>query len=145
MQMNEVLEQMLNSLVSLKDILSQEQDELSARQVNPSFLHRVTENKNEQLSILKHFDNQRLTLDAQLSIRPPYPDSPQLNAQWSRIHELTRELSQNNHRNGLLLNAQLENNQQLLGFLEQKQSQGIYGPNGQAKNTGTHLGRKFSV
>ncbi|MFP1735409.1 flagella synthesis protein FlgN [Lonsdalea quercina] len=145
MQMNEVLEQMLNSLVSLKDILSQEQDELSARQVNPSFLHRVTENKNEQLSILKHFDNQRLTLDAQLSIRPPYPDSPQLNAQWYRIHELTRELSQNNHRNGLLLNAQLENNQQLLGFLEQKQSQGIYGPNGQAKNTGTHLGRKFSV
>lgn len=108
MQMNEVLEQMLNSLVSLKEILSQEQDELSARQVNPAFLHRVTENKNEQLSILKHFDNQRLALDEQLSVKPPYPHSPELNAQWSQIHELTRELSQYNHRNGLLLNAHLE-------------------------------------
>lgn len=145
MQMNEVLEQMLNSLVSLKEILSQEQDELSARQVNPAFLHRVTENKNEQLSILKHFDNQRLALDDQLSVKPPYPHSPELNAQWSQIHELTRELSQYNHRNGLLLNAHLENNQQSLAFLEQKQRQGIYGPNGQTENSGSHLGRKFSV
>jgi len=54
-------------------------------------------------------------------------------------------LSQNNFRNGLLLNQHLKQNQQVLAVIEEHQThRRLYGPDGQAENSHI-LGRKFSV
>ncbi|ACS85322.1 flagella synthesis protein FlgN [Musicola paradisiaca] len=144
MQLEELLETIHNSLVLLQDILSKEQAELSALQINPAFLHRLTEKKNEQLASLKHYDTQRLRLEKELSISPPYSQSSSLNAAWNKIYVITKELSRDNRRNGMLLDAHLKNTQDALAFFEKKKRQDIYGPDGQTR-TGDKLGRKFSV
>ncbi len=145
MQMNDILERMLDTLITLQSILEHEQEELSAVRVNAPFLHRLTENKNEQLSILKHFDNKRLEMDKVLNVSAPYHNIPEFNSAWLKIHDLTRTLSENNYRNGLLLDIHLKNTQEALNFFEQKKRQDIYGPDGHSQTKGSKLGRKFGV
>ncbi|WP_191091663.1 flagella synthesis protein FlgN [Affinibrenneria salicis] len=146
MNMFDTLARMQDALQQLDEILAQEQQELSAGRVNAAFLHRLTENKNEQLSILSHFDHQRLQLEQQLSISAPYEQHAELNATWMAIHQKTRHLSESNHRNGLLLDQHLNNTQAAMSFLEKQASQQtVYGPDGQQQRPGSRLGRKFGV
>ncbi|MFE8153169.1 flagellar export chaperone FlgN [Brenneria goodwinii] len=146
MNIFDVLGRMQDALQQLDDILTQEQRELSSGQVNAAFLHRLTENKNEQLSILSHFDKQRLQIEQTLSMQAPYASHTELNAIWMAIHERTRHLSQINHRSGLLLDQHLQNTQVAIDFLEkQTQEQNVYGPDGHQQQPGSRLGRKFGV
>ncbi len=137
---------MLEILQQLELTLAQEQELLSAGQVNAALLHRVTENKNEQLATLQHLDRQREALAAASGAdQPPYDGHPSLRAQWQTIAQLTENLNHHNYRNGLLLAQHLLLNQQMLAMLEQHQTQRrLYGPDGQARS-GQLLGRKFSV
>ncbi len=137
---------MMDVLQQLEISLLQEQDLLSAGEVNAALLHRVTENKNEQLATLQYLDRQRESLEKDTGTsRPPYDDNPALNEQWLTIMDITEQLKQNNYRNGLLLAQHLVLNQQMLTMLEQHQTRRLlYGPDGQAC-TGQVLGRKISV
>ncbi|RLM27331.1 hypothetical protein BIY29_02980 [Brenneria alni] len=145
MDMFDILTRIQDSLHQLDDILIQEQQELSAARVNAAFLHRLTENKNEQLSTLSHFDKLRIQMEQTLSIYAPYDQDPELNNCWLAIQRQTRHLSQNNHRNGLLLEQHLKHTQDALGFLEKKNQPNLYGPDGQSHRQGNKLGRKFGV
>ncbi|MEA9392610.1 flagellar export chaperone FlgN [Acerihabitans sp. TG2] len=137
---------MMDILHELALSLTQEQDLLSEGQVNAALLHRVTENKNEQLATLQYLDHQRESLEKLSGVsRPPYDDNPALKQQWQTIMDMTEQLKQHNYRNGLLLAQHLVLNQQMLSLLEQHQTQRrLYGPDGQAC-TGQILGRKISV
>jgi len=137
---------MMDVLRQLEFSLTQEQDLLSAGQVNAALLHRVTENKNEQLATLQHLDNQRELLEKGAGAsHPPYDDNPTLNEQWQTIMGITEQLKQNNYSNGLLLAQHLVLNQQMLSLLEQHQTRRrLYGPDGQSCG-GQILGRKISV
>ncbi|PWC22133.1 flagellar biosynthesis protein FlgN [Brenneria roseae subsp. roseae] len=146
MDMFDILNHMQDSLRQLDDILTQEQQELSAGRVNAAFLHRLTENKNEQLSTLSHFDKLRIQMEQTLSINAPYDQDAKLNEAWLAIQSQTRHLSQNNHQNGLLLEQHLKHTQEALNFLEKKnQPTNLYGPDGQSHRQGNKLGRKFGV
>jgi len=137
---------MMDVLRELELSLLQEQDLLSAGEVNAALLHRVTENKNEQLATLQHLDRQRESLEKDAGAsRPPYDDNPVLNEQWLTIMDMTEQLKQSNYRNGLLLAQHLVLNQQMLTMLEQHQTRRLlYGPDGQSCS-GQVLGRKISV
>ncbi|MCL2895299.1 flagella synthesis protein FlgN [Brenneria tiliae] len=143
--MFDILTRIQDALRQLDEILTQEQQVLSAGNVNAAFLHRLTENKNEQLSTLDHFDKLRIQMEQTLSINAPYELHPELNESWLAIQSQTRNLSQNNHRNGLLLEQHLKHTQDALGFLEKKSQQNLYGPDGQSHRQGSKLGRKFGV
>lgn len=138
--------QLMENLRQLEATLSQEQALLSAGQVNAALLHRVTEDKNEQLATLHHLDSQRERLAVETGAgQPPYADNRVLSRQWLQMLELTERLNQNNYRNGLLLAQHLMLNQQMLSMLEQHQTRRrLYGPDGQSC-AGQSLGRKFSV
>lgn len=145
-ELEQLCGRMLTTLQQLELTLIEEERLLSAGQVNSALLHRVTENKNEQLTTLGHVDGQRQQMarafDAGI---PPYDDFPGLHQIWRSITELTEKLSRNNYRNSLLLSHHIQTNQQVLSVLEEYQTQRrLYGPDGHAQG-GSALGRKFSV
>lgn len=145
-ELEQICARILGILQQLELTLVEEQRLLSAGQVNTALLHRVTENKNEQLTTLQHVDQHRqqqaLACDAGL---PPYDLHPGLHQIWQAIILLTEDLNRNNYRNGLLLAQHLKHNDQVLSVLEEYQTQRrMYGPDGQALG-GSALGRKFSV
>ncbi|TKI08301.1 flagella synthesis protein FlgN [Martelella alba] len=137
---------MLGILQQLELILVEEQRLLSAGRVNAALLHRVTENKNEELATLQHADSLRQkTALIRGAGQPPYEAYPELQRLWQSIRQLTEKLSHDNFRNGLLLNQHLQHNQQILAVLEERQIQRrLYGPDGQSQSSHI-LGRKFSV
>ncbi len=145
-ELEDLCSRMLGILQQLELILLEEQRLLSAGQVNAALLHRVTENKNEQLVTLQYVDDLRQKSAQALDAgAPPYAAHLELHQLWLAITRLTQDLSQNNYRNGLLLNQHLKQNQQILAILEEHQShRSLYGPDGQAQNSHI-LGRKFSV
>lgn len=130
--MKNVLQKMLEQLRLLQDSLAQEEAALSARTVIPAALHRITENKNEQLTSLSYLDGQRQALDQQQRLTAPYNGQPELQALWHEIQTLTRSLNRNNQRNGLLLNQHMKYTNEALAFLQSKRSHDLYGPDGQA-------------
>ncbi len=145
-ELEQLCGRMLSILQQLELILVEEQRLLSAGQVNAALLHRVTENKNEQLTTLQYVDNLRQKAALLNDVgAPPYASYSELHHLWLSIMELTAKLSRNNYRNGLLLAQHLKHNQQILAVLEEHQTQRrLYGPDGQSLN-GHILGRKFSV
>ncbi|NDL62626.1 flagella synthesis protein FlgN [Acerihabitans arboris] len=145
-ELEQICGRMLGILQQLELTLVEEQRLLSAGQVNPALLHRVTENKNEQLTTLQYVDQQRQRLAATLYAGiPPYGAFPGLHQIWLAITQLTENLSRNNYRNGLLLSQHFTHNQQVLTVLEEYQTQRrMYGPDGQSLGGGA-LGRRFSV
>lgn len=130
MTINAVLQKMLGLLHELQETLQHEELELSAKVVNSALLHRVTENKNEQLTSLRHFDAQRQKLEQQVHLSAPYSEQSELNALWSNIQSLTQALSQNNHRNGLLLRQHMKYTSETLDLLKTKSNNNLYGPDG---------------
>jgi flagella synthesis protein FlgN len=145
-ELENLCSRMLALLQQLELVLMEEQRLLSAGQVNAALLHRVTENKNEQLTTLQYVDGLRQKSAQSLGAgEPPYEDNTELHQLWLAITGLTKNLSQNNFRNGLLLNQHLKQNQQVLAVIEEHQThRRLYGPDGQAENSHI-LGRKFSV
>lgn len=145
-ELEKICARMLGVLQQLELILVEEQRLLSAGRVNAALLHRVTENKNEQLATLQHADNLRQKVERDNAYdAPPYSRYPELRHLWQAIRQLTEKLNQNNYRNGLLLNQHLQQNQQILAVLEEHQThRRLYGPDGQAQSNHI-LGRKFSV
>ncbi|MEC5344837.1 flagellar export chaperone FlgN [Brenneria populi] len=141
MTINAVLQKMLELLHELQETLQQEELELSAKAVNSALLHRVTENKNEQLTSLRHFDAQRQTLEQQNHLSAPYSEQNELNALWSEIQALTQTLSQNNHRNALLLRQHMKYTNETLALLKTKSNNNLYGPDGYSSS---YSGNKFS-
>ncbi|XBS68383.1 flagellar export chaperone FlgN [Acerihabitans sp. KWT182] len=145
-ELEKLCARMLGVLQQLELILVEEQRLLSAGQVNAALLHRVTENKNEQLATLQYLDDQRQNAArGQGLTESAYGQYPELQHLWQTILRLTAGLSRNNTRNGLLLNQHLKQNQEILAVLEAHQARrSLYGPDGQAQNSHI-LGRKFSV
>lgn len=135
--MNKLLQNMLTILQTLQQTLAQEEQELSARTVNTTSLHRVTENKSEQLATLRHYDNERMQLEQQLNIKAPYEGQEELNAQWSMIQMLTQLLSQHNHRNNLLLSQHMKYTDEILSLLKSKTNSTLYGPDGYTASQST--------
>ncbi|WP_413724776.1 flagella synthesis protein FlgN [Sodalis sp. RH16] len=145
-ELEKLCSRMLGILQQLELILIEEQRLLSAGQVNSALLHRVTENKNEQLATLQYADGLRKQAAQSLGAgAPPYSSYPELHQLWQTITQLTASLHRSNTRNGMLLNQHMQQNRQIMAVLEEYQSrQRLYGPDGQAQG-GYILGRKFSV
>ncbi|MFE8048590.1 flagella synthesis protein FlgN [Brenneria goodwinii] len=134
MTIKAVLQKMLGLLQQLQETLEQEELELSARVVNSALLQRVTENKSEQLTTLRYFDNQRQKLEQQNNLIAPYAEQSDLHTLWSDIQALTQALSQNNHRNALLLRQHMKYTNETLELLRTKSNNSLYGPDGHSSN-----------
>ncbi|MCG8708886.1 flagellar export chaperone FlgN [Brenneria sp. 4F2] len=141
--MNTVLQKMLASLHQLQDTLQQEERELSAKVVNSALLHRVTENKNEQLTSLRHFDLQRQKLEQEGNLCAPYVEEDELYILWSEIQRFTQSLSQNNHRNAMLLRQHIKYTNETLDLLKTKSNNNLYGPDGHSSQFMSYHGSKF--
>ncbi|VTR59684.1 flagella synthesis chaperone protein FlgN [Serratia fonticola] len=61
----------------------------------------------------------------------PYEGQPQLAANWQQVQQLSLQLREQNHHNGMLLNHHIEHNTQALAILN-KQNKSLYGPDGQS-------------
>ncbi|MCL2899813.1 flagellar export chaperone FlgN [Brenneria sp. WC1b.1] len=135
---------MLTLLQQLQETLQQEELELSAGVVNSALLHRVTENKSEQLTSLRHFDVQRQKLEQQSNLSAPYSEQSELHTLWSEIQLLTQALSQNNRRNDLLLRQHMKYTNEALELLKTKSNNNLYGPDGYSSQfIPYHQGNKF--
>ncbi|WP_213991010.1 flagellar export chaperone FlgN [Sodalis sp. dw_96] len=145
-ELEKLCSRMLSILQQLELILMEEQRLLSAGQVNAALLHRVTENKNEQLATLQYADGLRKQAAQSLGAgESPYGSYPELHLLWQAITQLTANLNRSNTRNGMLLNQHMQQNQQIMAVLEEHQARRrLYGPDGQSQG-GHILGRKFSV
>ena len=51
---------------------------------------------------------------------------------WSDLLVLAQEVKEINRLNGVLINKQMQNNQQIMGMFEGKRGNSFYGPDGQA-------------
>ncbi|AHF75724.1 Flagella synthesis protein [Sodalis praecaptivus] len=140
-----LLAAMAELLIKLEATLAQEQQLLSAGQVNAPLLHRTTETKDEQLSTLQHMNHQRQLLEQETGLQAPYESDAGLHADWEIILNHTRALQQRNQRNGLLLDVHLKLNQRGLSTMsEQRSLSRMYDPTGHASAQAL-LGPKFSV
>lgn len=131
-----VLQKMLTQLQQLQETLRKEEQALSARKVGSAALHRITETKNEQLTTLRYLDSQRQELEQQHDVSAPYAEQGDLHLLWTQIETLTRDLSRNNFRNGLLLRQHMKYSSEMLALLKSKSSHDLYGPDG-------HSAQKF--
>ncbi|RWR01932.1 flagellar biosynthesis protein FlgN [[Pantoea] beijingensis] len=126
-----VLDQMQDVLSSLSDVMTAEQEQLSASQANPPLLQRITEDKSSLLNTLNYVDNMRREAENAASLHAPYVSEVELAQRWQNIQSQTRALHDINMHNGLLLNQQMSHNQQALALLKPHQSRAFYGPDGQ--------------
>lgn len=136
------LDKMLEVLSSLTEVMTAEQQQLSAGRFNSSLLQRITEDKSSLLNTLNYLDEMRRQAEIVVGIQAPYATQPELAQRWETIQQRTVRLHDTNQHNGMLLNQQIKHNEQALAVLKPHHSQAFYGPDGQGKSAAV-ASRKF--
>lgn len=143
-ELRQTLDLQLSQLNTIAGILRAEQQLLCAGTININALHEITEQKNFVLSALGHTDQQRHIQSQQLGINKPYNGHPFLSDLWAQIMDITAELKNLNHHNGLLLEQHISRNSETIRFLQKNHSPALYGADGQAQRS-LLAGRKIQV
>ncbi|QDY41619.1 flagellar export chaperone FlgN [Candidatus Pantoea soli] len=135
------LDKMQDVLASLTIVMDEEQQQLSAAQVNGSLLQRITEDKTALLATLNYLDEMRRKAGQTLGVQAPYRGHSDIARRWASIQQHTQRLSMANKHNGLLLQHQISFTQDALAVLKPHQTQAFYGPDGRGLGQAT-LSRK---
>lgn len=115
-ELNTLLCEMDIVLKRLTDVLYAEQEIL----LENGAIHRLSEiidAKNKLLINLKLLDENREKLDKKNNFSPPYNNEKSLMTSWEAIVAMTKELSQINHDNGLILQKKMASTQESIQFL----------------------------
>lgn len=143
-ELRQTLDLQLSQLNAIAGILRAEQQLLCAGTIDINALHEITEQKNFVLSALGHTDQQRHIQSQQAGIDKPYDGHPFLSDLWIQIIDITAELKNLNHHNGLLLKQHISRNSESIEFLKKNHSPTLYGADGQAQHS-LLAGRKIQV
>lgn len=132
-----IVDKMAEVLISLHQIMQAEHLQLSAEEINGSFLQRITEEKSSLLATLDYLEQQR----QHYSITD-HNENAMLH--WQQLHESLVRLRNVNQHNGWLLETQLAYNSKLLQLLQSHQETGLYGANGRTASV-PGMSKKFLV
>ncbi|CAJ0999800.1 flagella synthesis protein FlgN [Sodalis praecaptivus] len=97
------LRQLDQTLDKLGQILQAEYQLLVTVPLQPIALQGVTHEKSQQLSAVAHYDALRQRAEVDCGLRAPYARHPDLDDLWARIQVRTRDLHEQNRRNGVSL------------------------------------------
>ena len=125
-----ILDSLYQVLASLRHIMDEEQRQLMAATVDSRRLLSLSEDKQSLLTTLAFIEQRRNTLDAQLTLTPPYTEHPALSVRWQKVVPLAQHLCEQNQHTALMLNQQLAWTEQVLSVLHPLQAQRFYGPDG---------------
>ncbi|MCE0488505.1 flagellar export chaperone FlgN [Pantoea sp. Mb-10] len=131
------LDKMQDVLSSLSHVMDEEQQQLSAGQVNGNLLQRISEDKSALLTTLNYLDEMRRNAEKTCGAQAPYSGHSDIARRWQSIQQHTRRLRDTNTHNGLLLQQQLTFTQEALAVLKPHQTQAFYGPDGLGKGHST--------
>ena len=135
------LDKMQDVLASLTIVMNEEQQQLSAGQVNGNQLQRISEDKSALLTTLNYLDEMRRNAEKTLGTQAPYGGDSDRERRWASIQQHTRRLRDTNTHNGILLQHQISFTDEALSVLKPHQTQAFYGPDGLGKGQAT-LSRK---
>jgi flagella synthesis protein FlgN len=130
---------MASVLNSLETVITAEQQQLSAGQINGSALQRVTEDKSSLLATLGYLDTLR-----QAEQTADRKHAVEVEMQWQTMQQLIQRLSNLNQHNGWLLESQREHTEQALAILKPHQAPEFYGADGQAKSAANYANKKIA-
>lgn len=131
------LEKMQDVLASLTVVIDEEQQQLSAAQINGNLLQRITEDKTALLTTLNYLDEMRRKTEKTLGMQAPYGGHSDIARRWVSIQQHTRRLRDANKHNGMLLQHQMTYTHDALAVLKPHQTQAFYGPDGLGKGQAT--------
>lgn len=143
-ELRQTLDLQLSQLNTIAGILRSEQQLLCAGSIDINALHEITEQKNFVLSALGHTDQERHIQSLQAGIDKPYLGHPFLSDLWTQIMDITAELKDLNHHNGILLEQHISRNSDTIRFLQKNHSPTLYGSDGQAQRS-LLAGRKIQI
>lgn len=135
------LDKMQDVLDSLTRVMDEEQQQLSAGQIDGNLLQRISEDKSALLTTLNYLDEMRRTTEQSLGTQAPYGGHSDRARRWQNIQQHTRRLRDTNSHNGILLQHQINFTHSALAVLKPHQTQAFYGPDGLGKGQMT-LSRK---
>ncbi|MGK3123375.1 flagellar export chaperone FlgN [Candidatus Pantoea formicae] len=135
------LDKMQDVLASLTVVMNEEQQQLSAGQVNGNLLQRISEDKSALLTTLNYLDEMRRNTEKTLGTQAPYGGHSDRERRWQSIQQHTARLRDTNTHNGILLQHQISFTNEALAVLKPHQTQAFYGPDGLGKGQAT-LSRK---
>ncbi|EHD22043.1 MULTISPECIES: flagella synthesis protein FlgN [Brenneria] len=139
-----ILDKLLHNLDSLQAVMSEEQVQLCAGQINSSALQQVTEKKSSLLATMQYLEQCRHEEESLATLKAPYEGNEELAERWRQVQQLTKNLREQNQHNGLLLNQHISHTDKALEILKPRHGQSLYGPDGQAKGSSIS-GRKISI
>lgn len=139
-----ILDKLLENLNDLEQVMSDEQIQLCAGQINSSALQQITERKSSLLTTMQYLETCRHEEESLNKLQAPYDGRETLAARWQQIQQLTQTLREKNQHNGLLLNQHISHTDKALAILKPRHGQSLYGPDGQAKGA-NYSGRKISI
>lgn len=131
------LDKMQDVLASLAIVMNEEQQQLSAGQVNGNLLQRISEDKSALLTTLNYLDGMRRTAEQSLGTEAPYGGHSDRERRWQSIQQHTLRLRDSNTHNGILLQHQIRFTDEALAVLKPHQTQAFYGPDGLGKGQAT--------
>lgn len=141
--LTQLLDKLLDTLHSLGAVQQEEYSLLCSAPIAGAALQRITENKNQLLTVVSLLEKHRLQIEQKQHFQAPYTDHPALFARWQDVQQLGKALQTQNHQHGLLLNHHIEHNARALSLLK-KQNTSLYGPDGQSRANHV-LGRKIGI
>lgn len=150
-QLHTCLQDEIYAMTTLAELLKTEETALVDG--NVSELSRLTQEKSQLIMRLSKLENERkncliqhgYTSDAK-GMQDYFLKTATESAaakDWEKLLHISEQAKETNRTNGVLINRQFNRNQSALNILQQNHPTGaMYGPNGQATNSGTS-GRGF--
>jgi len=148
--MMENLQVVLNKLYTLLDeletTLTEEIRQLSHAQINPISLQIISDNKSRLLSSINFYDEQRKREEKQLQIASPYPQQPELAAQWENVTRVVKKSNELNQKSYQLLEMHMKKVNDFKKIVKQTAVAGsLYGQSGNHDSDGSVNAYRISV
>lgn len=85
-----ILDKLLHNLDSLQAVMSEEQVQLCAGQINSSALQQVTEKKSSLLATMQYLEQCRHEEESLATLKAPYEGNEELAERWRQVQQLTK-------------------------------------------------------
>ncbi|MDT0500525.1 MULTISPECIES: flagellar protein FlgN [unclassified Halomonas] len=124
MSLSRLLQTQTTRLKELSRLLAQEQELLTAGQIEGRALEQVAQDKQTLLDALATTEKSRLSIQDRLGYPTDIEGSRQAAEdagcleEWQAMLELTRVTARQNQRNGYLISTRAQHNRQMLDYLQ---------------------------
>lgn len=150
-KLHSCLQDEIHAMTALAELLKTEEAALVDGNVNE--LSRLTQEKSQLIMQLSNLENDRKACLGQHGYSSDakgmqdyflkVPAESTAAKDWEKLLQISEQAKEINRTNGVLINRQFNRNQSALNILQQNHATGaMYGPNGQATNSGSS-GRGF--